>query len=54
MTDNTIPPELEFAEDDDMRQRDRRLNRTRLVAWIVIGALILTGGGATVLALIFG
>ncbi|MFK4788399.1 hypothetical protein [Microbacterium sp. ZW T5_56] len=55
MTNNAIPPELEFADDgDDMRQHDRRLNRTRLVAWIVIGALILTGGGATVLALIFG
>jgi hypothetical protein len=31
-----------------------RQKRVRLVAWIVIIALLVTGGGATVLALIFG
>ena len=31
-----------------------RQKRVRVVAWIVIIALLVTGGGATVLALIFG
>lgn len=31
-----------------------RARRTRLVAWVAIVSLILVGGGATVLALIFG
>lgn len=33
---------------------DTRARRTRVIAWVVIVALILVGGGATVLALIFG
>ena len=32
----------------------RRQARMKLVAWTVIIALILVGGGATVLALLFG
>ncbi|MFT3797934.1 hypothetical protein [Microbacterium sp.] len=31
-----------------------RTRRTRIVAWVTIIALILVGGGATVLALLFG
>ena len=31
-----------------------RSRRTRIVAWVVIVALILVGGGATVLSLLFG
>lgn len=33
---------------------ERRQKRIRVVAWVTIGALILVGGGATVLSLIFG
>lgn len=33
---------------------EKRARRTRVIAWIVIISLILVGGGATVLALIFG
>ena len=33
---------------------ERRNRRIRAVAWIVIGALLITGGGATVFALIVG
>lgn len=33
---------------------EKRQKRMRVTAWIVIIALILGGGGATVLALIFG
>ncbi|MFK4851221.1 hypothetical protein ACI3KT_06270 [Microbacterium sp. ZW T6_19] len=33
---------------------DRRNRRIRIVAWTVIIALILGGGGATVLTLLFG
>ncbi len=32
----------------------RRSSRTRIIAWVVIVSLILVGGGATVLSLIFG
>lgn len=32
----------------------KRARRTRAIAWVVIIALILGGGGAVVLALIFG
>ena len=31
---------------------DARAKRTKVIAWVVIVALILVGGGATVLALI--
>ena len=33
---------------------EKRSRRTRVIAWVVIISLILVGGGATVLALIFG
>lgn len=33
---------------------ERRNRRIRAVAWIVIGALLVTGGGATLFALLFG
>ncbi|MFG6402402.1 MULTISPECIES: hypothetical protein [unclassified Microbacterium] len=39
----------EYGEFAASRQR-----RVKLTAWIVIAALILTGGGATVFALLFG
>ena len=41
--------------DDDMAGFDaRRQRRIRITAWVVIGALVINGGGATVLSLIFG
>lgn len=40
--------------DEYAGMNDARTRRTRMVAWVVIGSLILVGGGATVLALIFG
>lgn len=45
-----------MSEDaDDYGDLDvRRNRRIRIVAWTVIIALILGGGGATVLTLIFG
>ena len=45
----TAPSDEEFDEIFEKRAR-----RTRVIAWIVIISLILVGGGATVLALIFG
>ncbi|WP_447587190.1 hypothetical protein [Microbacterium lacticum] len=45
----TAPSDEEFDEIVEKRAR-----RTRAIAWIVIISLILVGGGATVLALIFG
>lgn len=33
---------------------DKRARRMRVTAWVVIISLILVGGGATVLSLIFG
>lgn len=33
---------------------ETRQRRIKVVAWVVIVALILVGGGATVLALLFG
>ena len=33
---------------------ERRNRRIRLIAWITIGALILVGGGSTVLSLLLG
>jgi len=42
-------------DDHDMTVfSDRRQKRVKITAWIVIGALILTGGGATVVSLILG
>jgi hypothetical protein len=39
----------EYGDYNETRQR-----RVKIVAWVVIVSLILVGGGATVLALIFG
>ncbi|MDR6867114.1 hypothetical protein J2Y69_001713 [Microbacterium resistens] len=33
---------------------ERRNRRIRIVAWVTIGALILVGGGATTLTVLFG
>lgn len=33
---------------------DKRATRMKIIAWTVIGALVIVGGGATVLALLFG
>lgn len=38
---------------DDLRS-ERRNYRMKLVAWVAIIALVLVGGGSTVLALLFG
>lgn len=54
MTGNAIPPELEFADDGDDPRRDKRAGRVRMIAWIAIGAMVISGGGATVFALLFG
>lgn len=54
MTNNALPPELEFADDGDDARSDRRQGRVRMVAWIAIIAMVVAGGGATVLTLLFG
>ena len=41
-------------EDEYQGMNEARTRRTRIIAWVVIASLILVGGGATVLALIFG
>lgn len=44
-----------MSETEDYGEFDTRRNRRiRIVAWTVIIALILGGGGATVLTLLFG
>ena len=43
-----------MSNDDLESYGDKRQKRVRVVAWVVIIALLVTGGGATVLALIFG
>ncbi|WP_268768477.1 hypothetical protein [Microbacterium sp. Leaf179] len=44
-----------MTDDDDMTVfSDKRQRRVKMTAWIVIGALVLTGGGATVISLILG
>ncbi|MEU1971800.1 hypothetical protein ABZ477_09090 [Microbacterium sp. NPDC019599] len=44
-----------MAQDDDYSGlNDARQKRVKVVAWVVIASLILVGGGATVLALLFG
>lgn len=44
-----------MTDDDEYRgMTEARTRRTRIVAWVVIVSLILVGGGATVLALLFG
>lgn len=46
--------ELEAEGEAADHWSERRNRRVRVVAWVVIGALLLTGGGATLLALFFG
>lgn len=44
-----------MSKDDDLASFDeRRQRRVRITAWVVVIALILGGGGATVFALLFG
>lgn len=42
------------GEEDYGRLGARRTRRMRIIAWVTIGALILIGGGSTVLSLLFG
>ncbi|MET0673582.1 MAG: hypothetical protein ABWY37_08840 [Microbacterium pygmaeum] len=44
-----MAPDDEYADYNQARQK-----RVKVIAWVVIVALILVGGGATVLALLFG
>lgn len=48
-TTNPQSPDDEYGDFATTRAR-----RMRITAWIVIAALILGGGGATVLSLLFG
>ncbi|MCT9003301.1 hypothetical protein [Microbacterium memoriense] len=41
-------------QDEYAGMNEARTRRTRIIAWVVIVSLILVGGGATVLALLFG
>lgn len=41
-------------DDEYADYAETRGRRTKIVAWVVIVSLILVGGGATVLALLFG
>ncbi len=41
-------------QDEYQGMNEARTRRTRIIAWVVIVSLIVVGGGATVLALIFG
>ncbi|MBM7826243.1 MULTISPECIES: hypothetical protein [Microbacterium] len=44
-----------MSDDNEYQgMNEARTRRTRIIAWVVIVALILVGGGATVLALLFG
>ncbi|GAA3752251.1 hypothetical protein GCM10022240_01690 [Microbacterium kribbense] len=44
-----------MSQDDDYSLlREKRERRIKTIAWIVIVALILVAGGATVFALLFG
>ncbi|NYF18148.1 hypothetical protein HDC37_003004 [Microbacterium sp. AK009] len=44
-----------MSNDDDFAMySDARQRRIKVVAWVVILSLILVGGGATVLSLLFG
>ena len=46
---NSMTNDDEYADYSRTRQK-----RVQVIAWIVIVSLILVGGGATVLALLFG
>ena len=50
------PPRLTIMSKDDEFDdyNEARQRRVKVIAWVVIVSLILVGGGATVLALIFG
>lgn len=51
------PPNDARNPSDDPEYREfveRRQRPMRIVAWVVIGALIVGGGGATVISLLFG
>lgn len=44
-----------MSNDDDYGDfAATRQRRTKVVAWVAIAALIITGGGATAFALLFG
>ena len=44
-----------MTNDDEYADYSRtRQTRVKVIAWVVIVSLILVGGGATVLALLFG
>ena len=44
-----------MSDENEYRgMNEARTRRTRIIAWVVIVSLILVGGGATVLALLFG
>lgn len=44
-----------MSDDEDYGElATQRQRRIKLVAWVVIAALIITGGGATAFALLFG
>lgn len=43
-----------MSDDDYGDYADARQRRVKVVAWVVIIALLLVAGGATVLALLFG
>lgn len=49
-------PRLVTMADDEEYEAlsERRQRRIKITAWVVIVALILTAGGATVFALLFG
>ncbi|MGW8482461.1 hypothetical protein ACWGJP_04940 [Microbacterium sp. NPDC055903] len=46
--------ELDTRDDDYGDLGERRNRRVRIVAWVTIIALLIGGGGATVLSLLFG
>ncbi|WP_156761581.1 hypothetical protein [Microbacterium karelineae] len=48
-----VPPELD-GDDERSSRLDRRNQRIRAVAWVVVISLILAGGGSTVLLTLFG
>lgn len=43
-----------MTDDEYSGFQDARQRRVKVIAWVVIVSLILVGGGATVLALLFG
>ena len=43
-----------MTDDEYSGYNETRQRRVKIVAWVVIVSLILVGGGATVIALLFG